>query len=228
MRDLDKDEFKAGMDKLRTRYGAFYGNDQEWRSRLGAYFEQLRKHELRDVATALERAPSADFYPDRFPTSGQLQRLVIAAELERQQQAERVRYARDEQSEDERAREEYSLIPIGEKAQADYIAAATTPHDRLAREWKCESKRLGLDPTKPTPPEIVARRTAEVHAMLDRIGGPKTMPSRRRAAAGALADELARGLPPAPPRQPGDDTDHEARAQTEQPPAPPAPTQETA
>lgn len=197
MRDSEKNAFKAAMDTLRTRYGAFFGGDPEWKQRLAAYFEQLRRHDLRDVTTAIERAPTPDYHPDRFPTAGQLQRLVIVVELERKQSASAAAHARDEQSEDERLREEFSLIPIGAQAQADYIAAATTPFDRLAREWQCESKRLGLDPTKPSPPDVSERRMREFWALWGSYT-PRTAPTPHYRRTQVIAS-------PTRSREPGED-----------------------
>lgn len=167
MRDQEKNAFKAAMDQLRARYGTLFGGDAEWKLRLSAYFEQLRKHDLNLVELALIRAPQPDFYPDKFPTAGQVQRLVIAAELERAQQVARQARNESAEDEDERVREELSLVPTSDEAQALYIAAAKSPAERLAREWQCESKRLGLDPTKPSPPDVAARRMRQMQALLD-------------------------------------------------------------
>lgn len=209
MHDGNRAVFADGMVKLRASYGNFFGDDREWKQRVDVYFSQLRRHELDDVRAAFARAPNPDFYPDRFPTVGQLQRLVIAAELERKQGASAERRVHDAVTEDERLREEFSLIPIGSEAQAAYIAAANTPLDRLAREWQCESKRLNLDPTKPSPPEIQARRLREFWDMWGR-SAPQT-----RATPEYRTAEVARRKS----REPGEDDDREVQ---EQPPATPA------
>ncbi len=161
MREFDRGKFAEAMTLLRNAYGAFFGDADEWNGRLVSYFEQLRKYELRDVEEALRRAPGREYYAERFPHAGQVERLAVAVELERKQRDQEERDARRRRSEDDIAREDFAAIPFGAEAQRVYIEEATGPFDRLARVWQCESKNLGLDPTKPSPPDIQARRMRE-------------------------------------------------------------------
>lgn len=55
-------------------------------------------------------------------------------------------------------------------ADARHIAAATTPYERLARQWEVESRRLQLDPNRATPIEIFRARMAELHPLLETVG----------------------------------------------------------
>lgn len=161
MRELDRKRFIEDMVRLRNCYGAFFGGAEEWGMRLNAYFDQLAKHDLRDVEIALEQAPGSDHFPDRFPTAGQLQRLVITAELERKQSRADAARQQMRRTDDERILEEFAMVPFGRAAQDEYIAEAPNAFERLGRTWQCESKNAGLDPLRSSPRDVQVRRMQE-------------------------------------------------------------------
>lgn len=184
----DLARFAEALLRLRNCYGAFFGDAAEWKTRTSTYFEQLRKHEVRDVEEALKRAPGPDFHPDRLPTAGQLQRIVVAVEVERKQAKNDATRREMQRTEDERILEEFAAVPVWPAAQAEYIAEAANEYERLGRRWQCESKTAGFDPLKPSPPSVQSRRMRE---FWDLWGShePRTLatPSFRRAAQRAQA-----------------------------------------
>jgi hypothetical protein len=171
MRDAEKQRFREGMEFLRERYGLFVRQEEdEWKRKLASYWEQLRKFDWVDVQPALIRASEAEYYPDRFPTAGQLERVISAVQLERKT-TERTRTVTElDASDDERAWERYHGTPSHPDAQAEYVAAAPSPAQRLAREWECESRRLELDPTKRAPRDIERRRLTELTEIVGSFG----------------------------------------------------------
>lgn len=158
MRASDMRNFTEGMRTLRDCYQAYPLGEKEWENTIRAYFGQLQDLEWSDVRGALIRAPNPDCYPDRFPNAGQLKRLALDERRARAESARREEATKVTERDKQQAIEDLKHVPFGDTAQQAYILAASSPFDRLARMWQCETKKLHLDPSKPTPKDIHARR----------------------------------------------------------------------
>lgn len=174
MNDNEKNRFAEAMSVLRDCYpGAWWGDDGEWRRRLKAYWDQLKGMDYRDVVKALTDCPGADFYPDRFPTVGQVQRVAIAAEGERRK---REAAAKDEYERRRAGPVEdwtdpkvyYRHIPKTPPGQQHYIEGAANPWEKLARIWECESIALNIHPGQQTPPDVMKARMGQFWKLWDR------------------------------------------------------------
>ena len=170
MQPSDRQKFGEGMQVLRRCYPSDRVTDEDFAGRLDAYFAQLFALPWACVMTALQRAAQPEFYPDWFPTSGQLARVAQTARLEIEDTA-RVRHAEQSSvARDKQLWEEFYLIPEEPERQAIYIADADGPYEKLAREWECESRTGGYDPTKKSPPGVGERRVAELLALMKHSG----------------------------------------------------------
>jgi len=217
---MTKEQLSDELLTLRDLYPTLIREDpQQWKARVTAYHRTLRRWDIEAVKAACELAP--DRYPDRFPTAGQLTGLCshIAAKTKeelREQQA-RVSVSRKDKAILERVlHRRRNVIPDSVEDQERWITETDCPFEQLSRRWECESKNLGLDPTKPTPPEIHARRAKERRALMPDFAEPGWECSRERRPRRFRYDGTAPSSFPGHPtyqgskREPGCDDDAEA------------------
>lgn len=147
--------------------------EEQWSSRVDAYFAKLRRFDGEVVGKACDRAH--DRYPNRFPTASQLASLCVAVDSE-QRQAHRdreVQLDRDREDSEMAAHiseKRRTVIPDTRADQARWTAEGESPFERLARRWECESKNGGWDPNRPSPSGVGERRLKELMAALDDHG----------------------------------------------------------
>ena len=158
--------FGEAMLVLRGCYpGAWWGDDAEWRRRLSAYWDQLRTNDAADVKEACMRAPQPEFYPDRFPTAGQLARVVSTVRAERAERRRQQDTAKLHASELELERERRRRIPFTPEGQVAYVQEGEGEWEQLARVWECESVRRKVDPGHTTPSDMHERRMRDFWAL---------------------------------------------------------------
>lgn len=162
MEKTDKRPFSELLRKLLSGYG-WQPKGTELADKTDTYWELLRRYEWQDVLQACAAAPAANRFPEKAPTPGQLEGLVIACrrgrgrKLEEEPRAEQMSIA-------------YNNAPRDPERQKAYIAAAPTKWERLVRSWECESKTLGLNPDRATPIGIFKIRMKNLNQLLDRVG----------------------------------------------------------
>ena len=112
------------------------GQFEAWTSFLGMYPAEL-------VTVGVKQAPAK--WPDRMPSIGQIRSLVEAI------------IARRRNQERDAAAQPAPDMPAPKTTNPDFEA--------MARKWEQETIDLGLDPERPTPRKIAARRLAEFNAL---------------------------------------------------------------
>lgn len=165
MLDTERERFMEGYQVLADCYPGYRPSVEEMAKQAKAYFDRLETYSWQDVSKALMRASQPEFYPDRFPTVGQLQAVVEDCRRRRAKAEREETQQRMDEREAESARGRMREIPVTQQAQRTYIQEGGTGWEKLARYWECESKARKLDPTKPTPPEIYQRRMGEFWKM---------------------------------------------------------------
>ncbi len=128
---------------LRKLYPSLKCSEKEWAEMVGAWGSRLLEYHPEAVRRAFDRC--LESYPDWFPTYPQFQTLV-------RQEALELKRAKERAAQMERP----ALPPPPEPELSD-----ENPFKELARRWEDESRRLGLDPERPTPREIGERRMKE-------------------------------------------------------------------
>lgn len=166
MKDKEIEKFSASLRALWERYSAFPSDKNEWSRRVKAYFLALRYCDLADVLDGLSIASRPEYYPDRFPTSGQLERVVRAAKTSRLEREAQAKSRASEQRENDAARAALGQVPPTAKGQAEWVQEAPDRFEALARVFLCESRVLGLDPSAPSPPGVAARRQRALFSIL--------------------------------------------------------------
>ncbi len=158
-----KAQIAKQLTRLRDNYPSlFVGTESEWAARSTAYWQKLRKFDVQLVEEACDQA--TEKYPDRFPTSGQLVGLCNAIAFDRDRREREDGQQAATVSEERETREKVDLlrreiIPNDHDGQRAWVAAGDTAFERLARGFEVESKRLNLDPNRPSPSEVEKRRT---------------------------------------------------------------------
>lgn len=157
-----KPQIRTSLGKLRDSYPSlFVGTDEQWGTRVDAYWGRLRKFDQTVVDEACDRA--IDKYPDKMPTVGQLVYLCREI-LEREKTAAREQGRLDDQARGDRETREAveylrsEEIPDDPAQQRVWVAESTDPLERLAREYEADSKRRALDPNKPCSPAVAKER----------------------------------------------------------------------
>lgn len=167
----DKKKFADGMEVLRACYPSFKPSGEDFKRTLKAYFEALLDSPFDVVRGALMRAPNPDYYPDYFPSVGQLQRVCRDVQREKAtEQTSQQRLAR-EHAEDESESGRRQRIPTTDEGQRAYIEGGANDFEKLGRVWECESKRRGIKSWEMTPGDVSKRRFSDFWALWDRVTG---------------------------------------------------------
>jgi len=128
---------------------------------VASYFRALEVYPFNTVAKAVTLAADPGFYPDWFPTAGQVKRICEHVARERAVEAAREQEHRAHESEDAAIREHYKRIPVTMQGMESYIREAGGPLERLARIWECETKQSHRDPCASVPKAVGEKRTAQ-------------------------------------------------------------------
>lgn len=167
MAELTRADWNRGVDNelaaLRLHYPHEKPPEGEWVGRLKAYREKLEVYALPIVIRACKMAPAADYFPRFFPTSGQLELLCRKVQAETRTPA-KGSAAHDPGSAVDPA-EYYADVPRTAEDQEQWLDSATSPFERLARSFKLDSFRRGLDPNKTTPSEVGSARARAINEL---------------------------------------------------------------
>lgn len=174
MQTSDKSRFAEAMGELKAAYTSYRTDDAEWRRTMAAYWRQLERLEWDDVLASTYAAPQPDYYPDRFPTAGQLLRVATTRKVERAERARQQAAARREAEEHDAVRERRVSLPSTQEGMEKYISEGATPFERLGRMWECESKAKGINPGATTPPDLHASRMRQFWATWAKVHDRKT------------------------------------------------------
>ena len=159
------EEFTKLLSTLKTKYPGFNPTAQQWGTTVRSYHNSLLDFPPKCLARAFRDAELES--PKFFPSSGTLRKLSSHARSAFRREAETRKHSadvvRDYKQLRERPREPRAIqgrtpLPVTEKAQQEYIAGGKDRFDRLGRYWELESRKLRLDPEKPTPDSIGKRR----------------------------------------------------------------------
>jgi hypothetical protein len=132
------EQFEQLFTRLRAAYPILRNMDQdEWALTTEVYWRALQVYSPDLIAEVFDEA--VKHWTDFFPTAGQLRASALALWKRHQ----------------ERDKPQRPLLPGSPGIRP---AASENPLKQLARQWFDESRKLGLDPDKETPPEIAARR----------------------------------------------------------------------
>ncbi len=169
MREADRSAFATAMGALKDCYPLHRPTAEDWRRTLAAYSDRLQTLPIEAVAEACKKIPSPDYYPDFFPSAGQIVR--VAGECYREQELSRRREREahtaeaDHKSDAESLRDFHRTVPATADGQEAYIREGRSRWDKLSRYWECESRKLGLHPNQATPPEVFQRRMRQLWSM---------------------------------------------------------------
>jgi hypothetical protein len=158
---------------LRNRYPSDRPDETQWAGRLKAYLEDLRPFASEIVGRACRRAKEPEFYPDRFPSSGQLVRVCREMARPNAIEATKARATTEDPRQLADPRVVYADVPSTLDGQHDWIEAGESAGEGLAREWIAESCNLRIDPNRPTPPDVFRRRMDQLNRLLGEIPSAK-------------------------------------------------------
>lgn len=138
-------EFAAAMGTLKAAYTGYRPEPEEWRAMLRVWSERLSRYPVQAVNRAVWRATKS--YPDRFPTLGQLEAIVVSIAKTLSDNGEPRKY-----------------LPVTNQGREAYLLEADSPCEQLARLWELEDAgRKG-----PVPQEEGARRLAQILSVMDK------------------------------------------------------------
>lgn len=146
----------------------------EWTpSNSSAYQMRLQFFEIRDIKAGLAKASA------EAAASGSRWIPDVETCAKHIGQAERDRKRFDLQRKLESTMDEpftaNADVPVDPDASAAYIAAAEDAFEQFARQCEVESKAMGLDPSKPSPAEVINRRLHDIRSLLgDAFGVEET------------------------------------------------------
>lgn len=134
-----------GMTVMREKYpDMFIGSSGDWTRRCLSYWETLQGHDARTLTIVCKRIAGPEYYPDQFPTAGQMAR--VARDIKRE--------LRDSVSTSQPKPQHASEAP---RRLAD-----DNVFEQIAQAWEQESQRLGIGKWDTPPAEIARRRIADL------------------------------------------------------------------
>jgi hypothetical protein len=121
-------------------------------------FEQI---DLENVFASISKRVS-EFPPSAFDLREEARRSRDMRRIEARQQA-----AKDQNPE---GYQDVNPAPTNITAQIKYIGEAKGRGERLARQFECESVRLGIKPWETIPVELAKKRLRALSGLMDDIG----------------------------------------------------------
>jgi hypothetical protein len=159
--EQDRKGFFDGMAFLRNCYPSFRPTSEDFAKTISTYFDALRSLTFEAVRGGMLRAPKPNYYPDYFPSAGQLHRVCVEVSGELAKLEERRQRSESEHRQNETDLDRWKRLPTTQHGQGAYIAEGVGPFGKLARLWECESKAMGIKPWEITPKEMHAQRMVE-------------------------------------------------------------------
>lgn len=152
MIDTDHDKFFFALSQLKACFPGFCPSEPGWRDMAGVYFAKLRDLDVDSVVSVVDALAKTNNNGRKFfPTLAELRGAAI---LDAEQRRRRAKLPQD----------------IGPPLpRRETRLASDHPAMLLAYRWERESRELGLDPERPSPPEIAKRRFVELHELVDKL-----------------------------------------------------------
>lgn len=163
---------------------SLYPSTQVNEAQLDAYWHHLRKFPLGVARYAVQEASrQSKKYPPTAPAIHEI------AEVEERAAAERAKHPRPTNA-PQLPRASWDGVPRTDEGQKQYMLAAKTDAERLARMWECEAVRAGIKPNEPPPAEVGARWFKQLNKFLER-NGPAGLDAKQAPAQGQKAAAVA-------------------------------------
>lgn len=167
MIESQRAEFFRELEVFSGRYPAV-----RWEPRhRDAFWICLQYFDLADIAKGLAVASAGS--PQFMPPAEVVRNAV--ADIQRKRKTEEDELRR-QTAEREEARRYHNPAPTDVNSHQAYIDAGGSAFERLARQWECESTRLGAKPDQPTPQNIGKARLAQFWAVHGNACDGKVIP----------------------------------------------------
>lgn len=173
MTQNDVNRFFEMLSILKGCYPHYETTEPEFRATSLMYFKALKDLDLEAIGRVMMLAATTDYYPDRFPTHGQIRRLVEDTVMREQRDGPRQAEADREAASDARTRSRYNTLPGGLGRQT-YIDNGDGKYERLAREMETETVESGRDPAKQAPDEVTTKWQQKINTLWDDDGSEQT------------------------------------------------------
>jgi hypothetical protein len=171
----DGAKFRQALGTLRDCYPGYRPDNDAWGKVLAAYWQKLEVVPWDAVSRACITASNPEYYPDYFPSAGQLRRVADECEqrisAQRKREQDEMSRVSAQQSDEDALRDFVRRVPSAPDAQRSYVAEANGPWETLARIWECDSRTRCLHPNECTPHDVQAIRMRQFWGVWDLNAG---------------------------------------------------------
>lgn len=173
------DTEKASFAKQIAYVFALYPQAKLTEATSDAYWHHLKPLPFDAVRAAIHRSIAIS---DKFPPTAPAIREL--AEIEDRSSSARSKYPAPGPVAGYLPRAHWEQVPRTDEGQRQYVLAAKTDAEKLARLWECEAVRAGIKPNEPPPQEIGAKWFRQLNKLLERNEpGSKAAPQAEKGAA---------------------------------------------